>query len=187
MPGVNTPRPCDERRKVKQKRDEYGPMTPEACEASFAQAETFFPRHFPELAFLAFCSNTWLFDGQLAKLLPKESNIVQFQRCFSLLPAPNADDQQTLERVFGGPVKDWSDAPCNSSLQRALAEFALAGGRFRTGYGYRRMCSTPGYCGGVEAGSYRNHFPALLCEAIALSFHYSCNNSGILSCSQSLN
>ena len=76
-----------------------------------------------------------MLDPQLARYLPPESNLVSFQRFFRLVPVPAADDRQTLERVFGGPVTDWSKVPRDTSLRRLVAEQAERGIRWRMGAG----------------------------------------------------
>ncbi len=112
-------------------------MTPQACMDSYCQAEAFFPKYFPTLKPRVFFTATWLLDNQFPDILPAESNIVQFQQTFYLLPYTNANDAQTMDRVFGGPVKDWNNAPQESALQRAIVQFAQKGHRCRLGAGFR--------------------------------------------------
>jgi hypothetical protein len=112
-----------------------GPLTVEACTDSFRRALPFFAKHLPGLRPRLLTCESWMLDPQLALYLPPDSNLVSFQRFFRLLPVPGANDRQTLERVFGGPVADWSKAPSDTSLQRVIAERAAAGVRWRTGAG----------------------------------------------------
>lgn len=109
-----------------------GPMTPDACSASFEQAMSFFAAHFPEHRFRALTCSSWLLDPQLAQHLPAESNIVRFQQVFHLHPWPGGDDQQTLERIFPGrehlPI---DQLPQTTSLQRIVAQHIRAGERWR--------------------------------------------------------
>ena len=112
-------------------------MTPPACMDSYCQAGDFFPKYFPALKPRVFFTVTWLLDNQFADILPAESNIVQFQQEFYLLPYKNADNAQAMDRVFGGPVKDWNIAPQKSSLQRAIVQFVQKGHRCRLGAGVK--------------------------------------------------
>ncbi|MCX7028610.1 MAG: acyltransferase domain-containing protein [Spirochaetes bacterium] len=112
-----------------------GPLTREACADSFRRAIPFFAKHLPVFRPRLLTCTSWMLDPQLALCLPSDSNLVSFQRFFRLLPVPVADDRQTLERVFGGPVADWSKAPRDTSLRRIMAEHAEAGLRWRMGAG----------------------------------------------------
>ena len=77
------------------------------------------------------CSS-WLLDPQFEDWLKPESNIVRFLREWYLAPRPGANDGQTFERIFGGPVDDINTAPRDSSLRRAILDHMKAGGRWRS-------------------------------------------------------
>ena len=110
-----------------------GPLNPVDCMVSYQQAIAFYLRYFPHCLFKAFCSNSWLFDYQLASILPSCSNIVHFQSAWMLLPSPNASDAQTIERVFGEDVDDPVNVVAQTSLQRMIVEQMKQGRRFRNG------------------------------------------------------
>jgi hypothetical protein len=112
-----------------------GPMTREACADSFRRAIPFFAKHLPRFQPRLLACTSWMLDPQLALYLPPESNLVAFQQFFRIAPVPGADDRQTLERVFDGPVADWSKAPRDTSLRRIMAEQAERGVRWRMGAG----------------------------------------------------
>jgi hypothetical protein len=114
-----------------------GPLEAAAVEDSLAQAEQFFPRHFPRHDYRAMQTVTWLLDPQLADHLPADSNIVKFQSFFQLAPVAGASDRQTIERAFGRTFPGWQDAPQDTALRRALVAHALAGGHWRNGGGFR--------------------------------------------------
>ena len=105
-----------------------GGLTPEACAASCRAALEFFPRHFPERPFAALVSISWMFDPQLARVLPAESNLVRFQRAFHLHPHADLQGRQIRERVLGHPDADWRTLTPTTSLQRAVIEHLRAGG-----------------------------------------------------------
>jgi len=99
---------------------ESGPMTPEACDASFAAAPAFFARHFPEDSPRVMTCGSWLLDEQLAEYLPADSNIVRFQRRFNLLPGGRVCDDEIIWFVFrkrGTPI---DELPQRTSLERAI-------------------------------------------------------------------
>lgn len=110
---------------------ESGPMDFDRCGESLHRALDFFPHHFPELApARAFVCGTWFFDSQYQKILPPTANIVRFQREFYLYPLFSYD-REAFRRVFGTPPTDLRHAPRDTSLQRALIDFTLSGGRLR--------------------------------------------------------
>lgn len=78
-----------------------GDLSPDAVEASLAQAEVFLPRHYPEHAAGGYSCMSWLLDPELAPYLGPDSNIVSFQERFYLLPVPGAGADQHFERVYG--------------------------------------------------------------------------------------
>jgi hypothetical protein len=113
----------------------YGPLSPSACEASFAWAREFFPRHFPEVPYpLAIC-HSWLLDEQLAEYLPAGSNIVRFQRRFRQAYPPDVNDEDIQKFVFGRPAPP-EQLPRRTTLERAIADHLLAGRHWHIGHGW---------------------------------------------------
>lgn len=112
---------------------ECGPLNPETCHDSMRRACKFFAEYLPDYRWKAFFCDSWLLDPQLQKILPKESNILAFQRDSYLLPFPGEAD--TIFRCFG--VKAARDGiatvPLRTSLQHALVKFLKDGGRFHYG------------------------------------------------------
>jgi hypothetical protein len=121
-----------------------GPMTPEACDESFAAARPFFDRYFPEEGYRHAICHSWLLDEQLADYLPADSNIVRFQRRFRPVP-PKPDeatgDQAILEFVFRrrrGPLApgELDRLPQRTSLERAVVTHLRAGRHWRVATGW---------------------------------------------------
>jgi hypothetical protein len=106
------------------------PLSPDLCAESMRLATQFFPRHFPERPFDAFCCGSWLLEAELEQFLPATSNIVRFQREFYLVPIPS-HPRYFLSQIFGEAPQDLTKAPRNTSLQRAILEFLEAGGELR--------------------------------------------------------
>jgi len=105
-----------------------GPLGHAACGESFRRALEFFPRHFPDRPFRGFCCTSWLLDGQLESWLPLTSNMVRFQREVYLVPI-GMDTDDLVRTVFHGRLQDLAKAPRDTTLQRAIVDHLLAGGR----------------------------------------------------------
>lgn len=110
-------------------------ITPETCNEAFVRAKGFFAMYFPDHDFKCFETDTWLMDYQLEGHLPPDSNIVRFLRNFYALPAPDASDEQILDRVFHGKFAGIEGAARDTRLQRAIIEHMAHGGRWRTALG----------------------------------------------------
>ena len=118
---------------------ESGPLTPEACDESLAQAGPFFDRHFPETkTHLGICTS-WLLDPQLADYLDAGSNILRFQRRFTLVGDGYDGDADVLRFVFHriGPRID--DLPQRTTLERAIVTHLRAGRHWRNRTGWLRL------------------------------------------------
>ena len=116
---------------------EIGPMTPEACDASIAWAHEFFPKHFPEEQPTVATCSSWLLDPQLADYLPADSNIVRFQRRFTLRPDKTVADNGSICRfVFHDPAPDLDAVPQDTTLQRAITQHIRDGGTWQSAAGW---------------------------------------------------
>jgi hypothetical protein len=106
---------------------ETGPLTPEACDASFRRAREFFARHFPEESYPIATCGSWLLDPQLAEYLPATSNIMRFQRRFHLTPVSWDADREIVEFVFRRSKPQLDELPQETTLQRAIVQHLRAG------------------------------------------------------------
>ena len=106
---------------------ESGPLSPGACADSFAQARAFFPRHFPESPYRVATCGSWLLDEQLAEYLPADSNILQFQRWFQLVPGGRVCDNEIIWFVFRSRNAPLDELPQRTTLERAIVAHLRAG------------------------------------------------------------
>lgn len=114
------------------------PLDFQACRESFRRAADFFPRYFPDRpAARAVVCHSWLFYPGLADILPRDANIVRFQRQFLLFPLVAASADQAYERVFAPQGRAVREEHLRSSLQRRLFAHIQAGGVPRMGGGLR--------------------------------------------------
>ena len=115
---------------------ESGPLTPAACEDSLAQASTFFARYFPDTPTrLAICTS-WLLDPQLAEYLEPDSNIVGFQRRFTLVGEGYEGDADVLRFVFHRIAPNIDDLRQRTTLERAIVAHLKAGKHWRSRTGW---------------------------------------------------
>jgi hypothetical protein len=115
---------------------EDGPLTPAACGESFQAARAFFAGHFPEHAPQVVTCTSWLLDGQLARYLPPESNIVRFQRRFEMVPGARDSDDEVFTYVFGTVPETLDSRTPRTQLEHAVLHHVRAGGHWqvRTGW-----------------------------------------------------
>ena len=115
---------------------ESGPLTPEACEESLTQAQPFFARHFPETPTRLGICNSWLLDPQLADYLAPDSNIMRFQRRFTLAGDGHDGDADVLRFVFHRIAPKLDDLPQRTTLERAIVAHRRAGKHWRSPTGW---------------------------------------------------
>ncbi|GAB2612912.1 acyltransferase domain-containing protein [Pseudactinotalea suaedae] len=112
-----------------------GPLTPESVDAAFAAAAPFFARHFPDCPVTAFACTSWLLDPTIADLLPASSNLVQFQRRWTLAGSGYRSDESVIYFAFNvrsdpeDPI-DPRTLTARTSLQRAVVDHLVAGGHW---------------------------------------------------------
>lgn len=112
--------------------DFSGPVTPAACAASIARAQVFFPRYFPEVRQDIIVCYSWLLDEALQRYLKPASNILQFQKLFTLTDDDGWDSTESvMQFVFGRKVADIDSVPQESSLQRGVVDHIRGGNSWR--------------------------------------------------------
>ena len=118
---------------------ESGPLTPEACDESLAEAQHFFARHFPETPTgLAICTS-WLLDPQLAEYLSPDSNVIRFQRRFTLVGDGYDGDAGVLRFVFHRIAPNVDELPQRTTLERAIVEHLRLGKHWLSRTGWLRL------------------------------------------------
>jgi hypothetical protein len=120
-----------------------GPLSPAACDESFAWAARFFSRYHPHEGYRTAVCDSWLLDEQLARYLGPDANIVRFQRRFRVpddVPA-QPGDLTVLKFVFDRPetplrAGELDALPQRTTLERAVVGHLRDGGHWfsRTGW-----------------------------------------------------
>lgn len=111
------------------------PLLPAACEDSLARAAELTAAIWPVATRRVATCCSWLLDDQLAEMLGPHSNIVAFQRRFSLVPGGLEADHDVATFVFRS-MAPLDQLTATTSLQRAVLTHLRAGGHFqrRTGW-----------------------------------------------------
>ena len=119
---------------------ESGPLTPEAVDASLAQARAFFDTHFPDKPVAVAVCESWLLDPYLVSHMPAETNIGAFGRRFTLMGQPC--DAATEALFFVYRTRDLSRVPTlprDTMLQRLVLDRAERGDAWQNALGYLRL------------------------------------------------
>ncbi|GAB3929462.1 hypothetical protein GCM10029976_029140 [Kribbella albertanoniae] len=126
-----------------------GPLDPTVSEQSITAAAQFFPQWYPNEPIYGFVCPSWLLDPQLAEYLPAESNILTFQRRFTILPllppsTPYEGDHELMRLALQlappeGPLTadDLARVPQDTTLQRAFVSHLSSGRHFHLRTGIR--------------------------------------------------
>jgi len=116
-----------------------GPLDAEASEQSVASAVESFAQWYPEEPVTAFVCTSWLLDPQLGEYLRPDSNILRFQRRFSVLPLLPPEDASEGDRELmrlglqlsppeGALTEDdLARIPRDTTLQRAFVTHLRSG------------------------------------------------------------
>ncbi|MFG1620383.1 acyltransferase domain-containing protein [Kribbella sp. NPDC049227] len=119
---------------------EWGPLTPEAVDDSFAQAREFFPRYFPQYPVKTAILWSWLIDPYLLDNLAPDSNMVRFGRRFTPYGKPTDAQDSAIFFTFRHHGTDTLDElPQDTSLQRLVVSRIKAGGTWQSAFGYLRL------------------------------------------------
>lgn len=103
-------------------------LSTSSVDASLSDAEAFFRTIYPDYKYDRYTCDSWLLAPALSFLLPGDSNILSFQRRFSITEETK-DDSGCLEWLFGSPRNtDLKTLPENTRLQRAAKNVLLSGG-----------------------------------------------------------
>ena len=88
---------------------------------SVREAERFYRKYFPDRPFRVFECHSWLFDPHFPKMLGDRSNIVNFQKLFTVFPEEK-DDLGALMSVFSEAPFDLMSWVPTTSFQRKIQE-----------------------------------------------------------------
>lgn len=103
-------------------------FTPDNVDASLAAAKDFFADYFPEYKAVPYVCHSWLLSPKLKELLPETSNIVSFQRRFSITRV-DTENRDFMEWLFrADPLTPVEALPEETTLQKKAKALLLDGG-----------------------------------------------------------
>ncbi len=116
-------------------------LTPESITDSLKKEKVFMREYFPEWAELPHSCESWLLSPVLKEMLSQESRIRWFQSLFDI-KSFNPDEILYLEYLFKleyfqySKTVDFQTLKEDTSLQRAMKQFVLKGGKPGSALGY---------------------------------------------------
>jgi hypothetical protein len=111
-----------------------GKLDPDEVKASIKLAAQFFVRWFPDLPLRLVTCHSWLLNTQLSELLPSGSNILAFQKWFTLALA-NPNNEALFSFVFDVPPCPLDQLLPKTEFQKRLLAYVCNGGMLRDGFG----------------------------------------------------
>ena len=115
------------------------PFDPYIVEAAYEKARDFFARYFPDYPYKAFYCNSWLLSQELPGILKPTSNILAFQRKFTIVPSISVG-RGVFSFVFQRPAAaipaSFDDFPRTTSLERAIIQVYENGGYIHEASGF---------------------------------------------------
>ncbi len=113
------------------------PSDARLAQGNIAAIYPFVEKYYPEYKDAAIYCDSWLLSPALPELLPPSSNIIHFQKQFELLKI-EADSPYFMDWIYSRLGIAYEDLPENTSLQRNVKRYLLAGGKVGTAYGVYR-------------------------------------------------
>lgn len=111
------------------------PFDVATLEATYQEALPILKKCWPELHPKALTCQSWLMDHQMDTFLRPESNIVQFHKPFTQIPA-RANNTSALNYVFGEVPKSFENLPEDNSMRRGMKALYMRGGSIRFAFAY---------------------------------------------------
>ncbi len=108
-----------------------GSVYPNVCDEAIKQADEFFTQFFPEHPYQYYTCFSWLLDENLREFLDENSNIIQFQKRFTILHKREQDSIIHFLFKFGFTDREEiREIESKSEFAKKIKEKALAGGKF---------------------------------------------------------
>ena len=101
---------------------------------SYEEAKTFLKTYYPAYENAEFVCDSWLLASGLKECLDAGSRILYFQSCFEVLHEKK-DVKEFMEWIYFRTDLPYGELPENTSLQRRVKQYLLAGGKIGWAFG----------------------------------------------------
>ncbi len=107
-----------------------GKLSPALCEQAYTKMLSILKKHYPDYKYKVFCcEHSWLMEPHLAEFLKEDSNVLAFQRKYTLYQN-NSDGKAVWDFLFFEPLSTpVENLPEDTYLRRAIKKHYLTGGR----------------------------------------------------------
>ncbi len=102
---------------------EGGPLDFRECQKSYKKAAKFYDK-FYNFDWIAFVCDSWLLNQELKDMLPRNSNIISFQKQYHII-SEKRRSRQFEERVFGTIKNNPLEYKARTSLQKRAKEVLI--------------------------------------------------------------
>lgn len=107
----------------------------EAVRQSYREAGDFLHKYFPEYEHTEVRCSSWLLSPVLSEMLPPSSRIIRFQKDF-IMHHVNKESNSFMQWVYKRSDLPLQMLPEETTLQKNLKQYLLAGGKVGEGAGY---------------------------------------------------
>lgn len=101
---------------------------------SMNESIIFFKKYYPEFQDVEYVCRSWLLSSDLEKVLPATSNILKFRSLFNII-SENYNSSGFIKWIYKSEFSDLNDLPEDTTLQRNLKQYLLAGNSVSVAYG----------------------------------------------------
>ncbi len=119
-----------------------GALDNAACICSIEAAEKFFTEFYPDFKFKCFTCHSWLLDTTLSDILKEGSNILLFQKLYSIVELTPSDAIVSYVLGWKLPLEAVPEVECKSGFALAVKKEILAGRAFNVGLGIIKRKTT---------------------------------------------
>jgi len=102
---------------------------------AYRQAAALFRRLMPHIAYKGFICESWMLSPQLKEILDTESNLVKFLSDYEIYHI-DGNDESFYTYVYINKPNNLHDLPEDTSLQKAIKQHLLSGGKIEFGCGF---------------------------------------------------
>lgn len=101
---------------------------------SIKESYEFFEKYYPDYHKVDYICSSWLLSSDLVNVLPSTSNILKFKNLFTI-KSENYNSTGFIKWIYKADYTDFNELPEDTTLQRNLKQYLLAGNSISVAYG----------------------------------------------------